>query len=253
MTESPSSEPSAAEFRFSTESESERLREILAHIQRVHALPPAEQRQQLEQLIHALQQDTSNEDLRQLLDALDAALLDFMGDPRRFVSCISQILSCLEHNSERTQLALQRYVQDRQIGSLSPRAPFDWTMVDILLSQLSHLSGDSAIFTREMRESIVFALFHPSGDGHFLQDLVSQFLLLSVGEQIMVVRSRMRWLSEAPLRKVTLLSNMVIEIHERYEKDIKKLRLTTSDESIGSLFCNLLFRNHPFSFSSNGQ
>jgi hypothetical protein len=103
-------------------------------------------------------------------------------------------------------------------------------MVDILLSQLSHLSGDTAVFTREMLESILSTMFPPSGDPHFLQDLVSQFLLLSVGEQIIVVRSRMRWLSEAPLRKVTVLSNMVLEIHERYEREMEKLRSGSSDD-----------------------
>lgn len=211
------------DLRVSAEAESERLQEILQQIQSIQTLPTDEKKRKLEELIDFLQKNASKEELQTLFDSMDIALNDFMGDPRRFVSCIAQILTCLESDTEKTQVAIQRYLQDKQIGQVSTPAPFDWTMVDILISQLSHLAGPDAIFTREMRDSIIFSLFPYSGEGHYLQELVSQFLLLSVGEKISVVRQRMRSLSQAPLSKVTLLSNMVIEIHEKYEKQMEDL------------------------------
>jgi hypothetical protein len=224
-------EDDLTDLRATTDSESDRLQSILSQIQSIQSLPSSEQRTRLEQLIRSLQQDSSKEQLQQLLDTLDSSLSNFMGDPRRFVSAIGQILTCLEQNPEQTQMALQSFVQSKQITSAPSPAPFDWTMVDILLSQLSGSSGDSVAFTSEMLESILSTLFPPSGEQHFLQDLVSQFLLMSIGEQVFIVRSRMRWLSEAPLRKVTVLSNMVSEIHERYERELEKLRSPNSDEA----------------------
>ena len=212
------------ELHISAEAESRRLQEILQQIQSIQTLPSTEKKRKLEQLIDFLQKNASKEELQGLLDSLDLALSEFMGDPRRFVACISQILTCLENDTEKTQIAIQRYLQDKQIGQISTPAPFDWTMVDILISQLSHLAGPDAIFSREMRDSIVFSLFPYSCEEHYLQELVSQFLLLSVGEKISVVRQRMRSLSQAPLSKVTLLSNMVIEIHEKYEKQMEELK-----------------------------
>ena len=219
------------ELRVSAEAESERLQEILQQIQSIQTLPTDEKKRKLEQLIDFLQKNASKEELQSLLESMDIALTEFMGDPRRFVACIAQILTCLESDAEKTQVAIQRYLQDKQIGQISAPAPFDWTMVDILISQLSHLAGPDAIFTREMRDSIVFSLFPYSGEGHYLQELVSQFLLLSVGEKISVVRQRMRSLSQAPLSKVTLLSNMVIEIHEKYEKQMEDLGTPVIDHN----------------------
>jgi hypothetical protein len=202
------------------ETESERLQDILRQIRSIQSLPSGERRAKLAGLTELLQQNASKEELRRLFDSLDSALVDFLGDPRRFVACISQILTCFETSAEKAQLAIQRFLQDKQVGS-SP-TPFDWTMVDILLSQLSHLAGEDAIFTREMQESVVFALFHPRTEAHFLQDIVSQCLLLSVSEKITVVQERMRALSQAPLAKVTLLANMVREINEKYEKELQE-------------------------------
>lgn len=218
------------DLRVSVSAESERLQEILLEIQALSSLPAATKRARLDELINTLQHSASKEELQQLLDSVDGALNEFIGDPRRFVACISQIFSCIDNDADRTHVALQRFVQDKQIGQVYSPAPFDWTMVDILLSQLSHLAGSTAIFTQEMRESIIFSLFSSNGECHFLQDLVSQFLMLSVGEQISVVRKRMRSLSQATLSKVTLLSNMVIEIHEKYEKEMDELRPIVDDE-----------------------
>lgn len=219
------------DLRASAEIESERLNDILTQIQSMQNLPLNEKKAKLEQLVEILQHSASKEELQQLLDNIDMALNEFLGDPRRLVSLISQLLNCIENNSERTQIAIQRYLQEKQFGQVLSPAPFDWTMVDILLSQLSHLAGEAAIFTKEMRDSIVFSLFPSNSEGHFLQDLVSQFLILSVGEQISVVRQRMRSLSQAPLSKVTLLSNMLIEIHEKYEKEFENLRQAVVLES----------------------
>ena len=207
----------------SVEAESERLAEILSQIQSIQTLPTPQRQRKLKQLVDALDHAASKEEVQQLIDSLEDALVEFIGDPRRFVACIGQILGCLETNSEKTQIALQRFIQDKQIGENSSPAPFDWTMVDILLSQLSHLSGPTAIFTNEMRDSIIFSLFPQNCEGHFLQDLVSQFLLLSVGEQIGTVRARMQALSQAPLSKVTQLSNMLIEIQEKYAKEAAEI------------------------------
>jgi hypothetical protein len=214
------SEPRGVGIRPPAETESERLQDILRQIQTIKSLPPSEQRSQLASLMQLLKQNASTEELQQFLVSLDSSLSEFMGDPRRFVAIISQILSCFETNRERTQLAIQRFLQDRQVGSAP--APFDWTMVDILLSQLGHLAGGGAVFTREMRDSVVFSLFHPTADAHFLQDIVSPCLLLSVGEQIAVVQERMRALARAPLSKVTLLANMIKEIDERYDREMEK-------------------------------
>ncbi|OHT08359.1 hypothetical protein TRFO_23192 [Tritrichomonas foetus] len=228
------------DLRVSAEAESERLQEILQQIQSIQTLPPNEKRKKLEQLVEILQHSASKEELQQLLDSLDIAVTEFMGDPRRFVACIAQILTCLENDASKTQMSIQRYLRDKQIGQISTPAPFDWTMVDILLSQLCHLAGEDAIFSREMRDSIVFSLFPASCEGHYLQDLVSHFLLLSVGEKIPVVRKRMRSLSQAPLSKVTLLSNMVIEINEKYEKEIEEIRTSIMDLTRDD---DALFRN----------
>jgi hypothetical protein len=219
------------ELRVSAEAESERLQEILRQIQAIQSLPANEKKIELEKLFEALQHSASKEELQQLIDTLDIALGEFMGDPRRFVACIAQVLNCLDHNPEKTQLAVQRFLQDKQVGQIASPAPFDWTMVDILLSQLSHLAGATAVFTKEMRDSVVNSLFHSAGEGHFLQELVSQFLTLSIGEPIAMVRQRMRALSQAPLSKVTLLSNIVLEIHEKYEKEFDKLRGVDVSES----------------------
>lgn len=206
------------ELRVSAEAEAERLQSILAQIQSLQSLPPESKKQSIEKILESLQHTASKEDLQELLDALDAAVSEFMGDPRRFVAGIAQILSCFENSPERTDLAVQRFLQDKQIGQISSPAPFDWAVVDMLLSQLEHLWSADAVFTTEMKNSVVLSLFPKSGEGHFLQDLVSQFLTLSVGEQIGTVRKRMMALAQAPPSKVTLLSNMVIEIHEKYEK-----------------------------------
>ena len=212
------------ELRVSAEAESERLQSVLAQIQSLQSLPSESKRQRLEELIAFLQHSASKEELQQLLDSLDMAVSEFMGDPRRFVACVAHILSCFERSPERTQLAVQRFLQDKQIGQISSPAPFDWAMVDLLLCQLGHLYGAEAAFTKEMRESVIVSLFPSNGEGHFLQDLVSQFLMLSVGKEIGVVRQRMRALSQAPPSKVTLLSNMVIEIHEKFERQMDEQR-----------------------------
>ena len=216
-------EDNIEELHATAEAESERLSLILSQIQNLQTLPPQQRQRKLKQLVEALENAASKEEAQQLIDSLDAALDEFIGDPRRFVSIIGQILGCLETNSEKTQIALQRFLQDKQIDENSSPAPFDWTMVDILLSQLSHLSGPTALFTNEMRDSIIFSLFPQNCEGHFLQDLVSQFLLLSVGEQIGTVRARMQALSQAPLSKVTQLSNMLIEIQEKYAKEAEEI------------------------------
>jgi hypothetical protein len=203
--------------------ESDRLQDILRQLQSINSLPPSEQRPQLERLIACLQDTPPNEDLQPLLTAIDSSLSEFVGDPRRFVSCISTLLSAYDRNPDRAQRAVQQFVQERTFGEASLPSPFDWTMVDILLSQLSRLSGETAPFTREMCDSVVFTLFRPAAEAHFLQGLVSQFLALSVGEHISVVKSRMRMLSHAPLSKVTHLSNVLLEIHEKYERELEKL------------------------------
>ena len=145
-----------------------------------------------------------------------------MGDPRQFVNCISYLLKCIEYNTEKTQIYVNRFIQDRQIGETNAPAPFDWTMVDVLLSQLSHLAGQNGIFTSEMKDSVIFSLFPIFCEIHFLQDLVSKILTLSIGEQISTVRQRMQSLSQAPLSKVTLLSNMLIEIQDKYEIELSQ-------------------------------
>jgi hypothetical protein len=211
------------------EAESERLNEILAQIQNIQTLPTPQRQRKLKQLVDALEHAASKEEVQQLIDTLDESLSEFLSDPRRFVACIGQILGCLEVNSEKTQIALQRFIQDKQIGENSTPAPFDWTTVDILLSQLSHLAGPTALFTIEMRDSVILSLFPQNCDGHFLQDLVSQFLLLSVGEQIGTVRARMQALSHAPLSKVTQLSNMLIEIQEKYAKEKAEICMQTGE------------------------
>ena len=218
------------ELHDTVEAESERLTEILAQIQNIQTLPSPQRQRKLKQLVDALERTASKEEVQQLIDTLDESLSEFMSDPRRFVACIGQILGCLETNSEKTQIALQRFIQDKQIGENSTPAPFDWTMVDILLSQLSHLAGQTALFTNEMRDSIIFSLFPQNCEGHFLQDLVSHFLLLSVGEQIGTVRARMQALSQAPLSKVTQLSNMLIEIQEKYAKESAEI-MAQSEEA----------------------
>ena len=211
------------EFQQSAELESEHLQDILLQIQGLTKLDPETRKKKLAQLSEMIQKTASKEDLQELLDTLDLSLGDYMGDPRRFVTCISQLLSYYEANPEKTMIVIQRFLQDKQGEQVSSPAPFDWTMVDILFSQLNHLSGGNAVFTKEMRDSIVFSLFPSNGEDHFLQDLVYQFLSLSIGEQITVVRQRMQALSQAPLSKVTLLSNMLVEIHDRYEKEAEKL------------------------------
>ena len=212
------------DLRSTSEADSQRFSEILGQIRQISNLPDSEKRQKLERIIEILDRSASKEELQHLLDTIDISLSDFLGDPRRLLACFAQIFSCLESDAEKTQNAIQRFIRDKQIGQVSSPAPFDWTMVDILLSQLSHLAGKDAVFTREMRDSIVLSLFPLSGEAHFLQDLVSQFLLMSVGEKISMVRRRMRSLSQAPLSKVTLLSNMVIEIHEKYERQMSEIR-----------------------------
>lgn len=227
----PWAEENFDELRFSAEIESERLQEVLQQIQSLQSLPTASRKLKLEQLVDFLQHNTAKEELQQLLGSLDCALSEFLGDPRRFVACIAQIISCLENSAERTQLAVQRFIQDKQIDQISSPAPFDWTMVDMLLSQLSHLMGPSTLLTNEMKDSVLLSLFPNTGEAHFLQDLVSQCLALSVGEQIELVRKRMRALSQAPLSKVTLLSNMILEIHEKYEKETSESKTDVEEEN----------------------
>jgi hypothetical protein len=202
--------------------EPDQLDAILRELHSLTSLPPSETHPSLSRLLSLLRPPSPREDLQPLLDSLDSSLNDFAGDPRRFVACVSQVISAYAHSPERARLAVQQFLQDRSIGE-APPSPFDWTMVDILLSQLSRLSGEAAPFTREMCDSVVFTLFRPSAEGHSLQGLVSQFLALSVGEHISVVKARMRMLSRAPLSKVTLLSNVLLEIHEKYEKELEKI------------------------------
>lgn len=220
----PWAEENLDELRITAEVESEHLQEVLQQIQSLQSLPAESRKAKLEQLVNVLQYHTAKEELQQLLESLDCSLGEFMGDPRRFVACIAQIISCLDSSPEKTQLAVQRFIQDKQIEQISSPAPFDWTMVDMLLSQLSHLMGPMTTFSKEMKDSVLLTLFPSTAEGHFLQDLVSHCLTMSVGEQISIVRQRMHALSQAPLSKVTLLSNMILEINEKYEKEIDKLK-----------------------------
>lgn len=214
---------SIEELQVNADVEAEQLQELLLQIQSIGKMEPEVRKKKLAALTESIQKVASKEDLQQLFDAFDVSLNDYIGDPRHLYFCLIQLLDYFKLNPEKTQIIVQRYLQDKQGGPEISPSPFDWTMVDILLSQLSHLSGENAIFTKEMRDSVVFSLFPTNGDGHFLQDLVFQFLTLSIGEKITIVRQRMQNLSQAPLSKVTLLSNMLVEIHERYEKEVEKL------------------------------
>jgi hypothetical protein len=204
--------------------EANRIQELLSRLQAIRALPAAEQRAHLARLAPLLAPPPAPaDDAQPLLDGLDRALSDFVGDPRRLVACVSELLGALDRSPERASAAVQRFLQERAAPDAAPPSPFDWTMVDILLSQLSRLSGDAAPFTRAMCDSVVFALFRPAAEPHSLQGLVAQILALSTGEAIALVRARMRLLAQAPLSKVTLLSNVLLEIQEKYERELEKI------------------------------
>ena len=124
------------ELQQSAELESEHLQDILLQIQGLSKLDPETRKKKLAQLSEMIQKTAAKEDLQELLDTLDLSLGDYMGDPRRFVSCLSQLLAYYEANPEKTMIVIQRFLQDKQGKQTSCPAPFDWTLVDILLLDL---------------------------------------------------------------------------------------------------------------------
>jgi hypothetical protein len=121
-------------------------------------------------------------------------------------------LNSIDHSPDRADAAVQQFLQEKAAPESAPPPPFDWTMVDILLPQLRRPSGDTEPFTRAMCDSVIFALFGPPAEPWFLQGPVAYLRALSVGETI----------ANAPLSKVTLLSNVLVEIDEKYEREPEK-------------------------------
>ena len=96
------------------DSESEKLQEILFQFQSLKNLPREEKQKCLQQIISMIQTDNSKENLDYLLNILDDSLDEFIGDPRKFVVCISKILESFKCDSERTQNIIMRFLQEKK-------------------------------------------------------------------------------------------------------------------------------------------
>ena len=221
-----------SELQNSVETDSSQIENIITEIKTMKNLTNEERIQKLKVISEMLNDNQEQESIQRLNDVLGDSLSDFLGDPRNFVNFISFFFDCIKSNTEQAQICAQRYLQEKRIGNDVPTSSFDWTMVDILLSQLSHLSGSNAIFTDQMKDSMIFSLFPQSCETHFIQDLVCQVLSLSIGETIETVRQRMQGLSQSSLSKVTHLANLLYEIQEKYESEINQSNCSVSFENV---------------------
>lgn len=193
-----------------------RLRVALDQIRALRTLPPEERREQISLISKNLERSNASDKIEGFLESVEGCIRQFSGDPSRLISLFEKILTSYEESPSKTQLAVQRYVLDKQIALNPSPPPFDWGIVDMLLMQIEHLFGETAMFTKEMMESIMLTVISVCGEGLFLLDLLNQMLLLAIGEDISIVRKRIAALSKASLAQITILSNELIDIHNKY-------------------------------------